>query len=300
MKTSDIALTVYIFIIFIILNLINVVGIGVENINRNWPQYRCNPFVMPFAGFFGHDVDKNFSYCIQNTQSNYIDHLLIPTHYQAQQSTSIHKQNLESNKSSRKMISNMRSSLGNILSNMMKYFSTIIIEIQRITDTLKDLFAKQGAAVLTMLYILDGSIMTMQSTWHGPPGMMVRALCFHPNTYIKTNQNKIVKMKDIKSGQKLKNGQMVQATMKIHNLDEKGNYIENLYSIPSGEKNKPILVTGSHLIYDNSINNFIHVKDYKNSILTNIKSTNLVCLITSNHVIPLGTNIFHDWEDNQY
>jgi len=25
----------------------------------------------------------------------------------------------------------------------------------------------------------------------------------------------------------------------------------------------------------------------------------LVCLITSNHTIPIGTNIFHDWEDNQ-
>jgi len=185
MKTSDVALTIYIFTIFVILNLINVVGIGIENINSNWPAYRCNPFVMPFAGFFGHDIDKNFTYCIQNTQSNYIDHLLIPTHYDAQLSVNLHKQNLKSSNSSRKMISNMRFSLGGILGRIMKYFSTIIIEIQRITDTIKDLFAKQGAAVLTMLYILDGSIMTMESTWNGPPGQMVRALCFHPNTYIK-------------------------------------------------------------------------------------------------------------------
>jgi hypothetical protein len=181
----------------------------------------------------------------------------------------------------------------------MKYFSTIIIEIQRTTDTIQDLFAKQGAVVLTMLYILDGSIMTMESTWNGPPGRLVRALCFHPDTYVKTSKNKILKMKNIKAGQKLKNGQGVIATMKIHNLDEKGNHIERLYSIPGGEKNKPILVTGSHLLYDHNIQNFIHVKDSKDSIPTDIKQTDLVCLITSNHVIPLGTNIFHDWEDNQ-
>ena len=300
MKSSDILLTFYIFIIFIILNLVNVIGIGIENINKNWPLYRCNPIIMPFVSLFGHDVNDNFTYCIQNTQSNFIDHLLIPTHYKAEQSANLHKQNLKSTNASRKMVSNIRSTTGGILNSIMRYFSSIIIEIQRITDTIKDLFAKQGAAVLTLLYILDGSIMTMESTWHGPPGQMVRALCFHPNTYIKTSKNKIVKMKDIKSGQKLKNGQTVVATMKIHNLDEKGNYIENLYSIPSGEKNKPILVTGSHLIFDNTINNFIHVKNSKNSVLTNIKTTDLVCLVTSNHVIPLGTNIFHDWEDNQF
>ncbi len=232
MKSSDIQLTIYIFIIFVILNLMNVIGIGIENINSNWPLYRCNPIVMPFVGLFGHDVNDNFAYCIQNTQSNYIDHLLIPTHYKAEQSANLHKQNLKSTNASRKMVSNIRSTTGGILSSIMRYFSSIIIEIQRITDTIKDLFAKQGAVVLTLLYILDGSIMTMESTWHGPPGMMVRALCFHPNTYIKTSQNKIVKMKNIKSGQKLKNGQTVAATMRIHNLDEKGNYIENLYSIP--------------------------------------------------------------------
>ena len=37
---------------------------------------------------------------------------------------------------------------------------------------------------------------------------------------------------------------IVVAIMNIHNLDENGKHIEDLYSIPDGENNKPILVSG--------------------------------------------------------
>ena len=40
--------------------------------------------------------------------------------------------------------------------------------------------------VVTIMYILDGSIQTMNSAWAGPQGQLVRAIgsCFHPHTEI--------------------------------------------------------------------------------------------------------------------
>ena len=40
------------------------------------------------------------------------------------------------------------------------------------------------------------------------------------------------------------------------------------------------------------------VEDSSFSELTDIKCEKLTCLITSNHTIPIGGRIFHDWEDN--
>ena len=77
------------------------------------------------------------------------------------------------------------------------------------------------------------------------------------------------------------------------------NCIEKLYLIPNGENNSSILVTGSHLIFDKSKMKFIFVKDLSESKESDIKTDTLVCLITSDHTIPLGNYIFHDWEDNQ-
>jgi hypothetical protein len=58
---------------FIILTLINI-GIlvyifgtgGIAEIAKNWPKYRCNPVIMPFAGLYGFDAKENFDFCMGN------------------------------------------------------------------------------------------------------------------------------------------------------------------------------------------------------------------------------------------
>ena len=59
------------------------------------------------------------------------------------------------------------------------------------------------------------------------------------------------------------------------------------------------MVTGSHLIFDQYTNNFISVKDHIDSVEVSVQLSKLICLITSDHTIPLGNYIFHDWEDNR-
>tara|TARA_B100001121_G_scaffold309234_1_gene335408 strand:- start:95 stop:1315 length:1221 start_codon:yes stop_codon:yes gene_type:complete len=127
------------------------------------------------------------------------------------------------------------------------------------------------------------------------------ALCFDPDTKIKLANNEIVAMKDLKVGSKLKNGSTVNAVMKINNLDENNNIVNKMYKLENGENNEPIYVTGSHLIYDSNIKDFVEVRNYRGenpAHESNKECPVLSCLITSDHTIPIGTEIFHDWEDN--
>ena len=59
MKGGDIGMTIMIFIIFILLFLFNILSAGINNIKKNWPEYRCNPMMMPFAKELGNmpDID---------------------------------------------------------------------------------------------------------------------------------------------------------------------------------------------------------------------------------------------------
>ena len=142
--------------------------------------------------------------------------------------------------------------------------------------------------------------MTMESTWAGPPGQLVRALCFDPNTKICTPDGDVA-MSDVKLGTKLKNNTIVQAVLRISNVDENDKPIEDVYEIKGGEKNEPIYVSGSHLVYDPSIEEYVQVKDLrgtKPAVLTKRTCKEFACLITSNHTIPIGEWLFHDWEDN--
>jgi hypothetical protein len=149
----------------------------------------------------------------------------------------------------------------------------------------------------TLLYFIDGSILTMKSTWNGPPGQMVKALgkCFHPLTKIRLCDGTTKSMQDINLGDILEDGSYVESVMKIDNKREP----IPLYVIKkSGVDNEDIFVTGSHLVFDNSQNKFITVDKYSKATLTNLHSEWFSCLITSNHKIKIGNEIFWDWEDH--
>jgi len=303
MRAIDLLLTIIIIVIFGGLFLVNYLSVGIQNIKKNWPQYRCNPMIMPFAGLFGHDVTSNFTYCIQNMQTSYMSELLKPINYSTKITGQITGDITKALQSVRAFFNKIRNFITNIVQEIMGVFLNLLIGIQQQLMALKDLFAKVIGLMVTCLYILQGAMWSMQSAWSGPPGEMLRMMCFHPNTRVKLADGSQQMMKDIKLGSVLKNQQIVYGTMNLYNIDNSGNHVEKLYQLPFGEKNldgtiEPILVTGSHLIFDKTTQNFIYVKDFPGVQLASQDTDTLACLITSDHTIPLGDYVFHDWEDN--
>jgi hypothetical protein len=106
-------------------------------------------------------------------------------------------------------------------------------------------------------------------------------------------------MADLKLGEELQGTSTVRCKMKISNVDGEGRQREKLYVFgDSGTK-----VTGSHLVFDDKVKDFIsvqeaHLRGWQGVTETEEETDCLVCLITSNHIIRVGEHIFHDWEDN--
>jgi hypothetical protein len=103
-------------------------------------------------------------------------------------------------------------------------------------------------------------------------------------------------MKDIDLGDILENGSIVESVMKI---DNKLNPVP-LYKIKgSGVNNEDIYITSSHLVLDKSRNEFVEVKNYsKAEICKEVECEWFSCLITNDHKIKIGSEIFWDWEDH--
>jgi len=270
---------------------------SIQEIKANWPLYRCNPMYMPLSD----NIEQDFAFCIQNMQSNYMGYLLEPLTFITGSLSNIMGGFMNDINNVRYMFSNIRGYMSNIFQSIFGVFLNLVIAFQKIIISIKDIFGKTTGILVSFLYILDGSIKTMGSAWNGPSGMLVRSLgkCFHPDTNIKLKNGNIIKIKDINLGDILENGSVVQATMKINNTDI--TTYEDLYVIKNngvnnGVNNQDILVTGSHLIYNDGI--FIAVKDYKEAVKSDIKTDVLSCLITSDHRIQIGSKIFWDWEDH--
>jgi hypothetical protein len=159
---------------------------------------------------------------------------------------------------------------------------------------MRDLMGKTIGTMVTLMYMMDGSVKTMSSMWNGPTGVVVKTLgkCFHPLTKLRLSNGEFVTMNDVKIGDILENGSIVEATMRINNANsrEKFHLVGDIY------------VTGSHSIKYNNlfspINRFIKVMDFPDAIKTDFVSDELCCLITDNHLIQIGDKTFWDWEDH--
>jgi len=256
-----------------------------QEVMDNWPLYRCNPLYMPLAD----DINSNFVYCIQNMQSEYMGFLLQPLTFVTSMLGSMLGSFVDQFQSIRGMFDKIRSFLPNIFNNIFSSFSVLIIEFQRIAIGIRDMMGKITGLMVSIMYILDGSVKTMSSGYN-----YVSGKCFHPDTLVALKNGKNKAMKDLDLGDILINGSIVESVMKIDNKRDKIPF----YLIKgAGVNNNDIYITGSHFVYDKSSKKFIKIESYSNAELTNIQSEWFSCLITSDHKIHIGNELFWDWED---
>ena len=132
MDTSDITLTVGIFIVFFFLFSVNVLTNGVNNIKQNWPKYRCHPAVLPTASIFGHDTEENFAYCISNMGSNVFASKSSSMTNMGGSLTSSLGGLGDSTNSMRGMMSSMRGSFGGGMGGIFGMLANVVVVVQRI------------------------------------------------------------------------------------------------------------------------------------------------------------------------
>jgi len=163
MKTSDLTLSIIIVFIFIFLYIFNLVVVGMQRIKDNWPVYRCQPLVMPFASIFGHDTGKNYAYCIQSMQKGFMDDLLKPLNFNVNILGDITSELTGTFNNFREFTKYFRFSMMDAFSNIFATLFNLMIEVQRTVINIKDMVGKVIGIMTTTLYVLDGSVMTMSS-----------------------------------------------------------------------------------------------------------------------------------------
>lgn len=266
---------------------------SIQEIKANWPLYRCNPMYMGLSD----NIEKDFSTCVQTMQSDYMGVLLQPLTFVTASLTDNMSGFVEQINSVRGMFDKIRNLTSTIIQSVFGIFLNLIIELQKIIIGMKDLMGKTIGIVVALLYIMDGSIKTMNSTWNGPPGQMVRSIgkCFHPETPVRLLNGTTVQMKDLHLGDVLENSSIVESTMRINNATNP----EPLYVFKGrGVDGSDIFVTGSHFVRDMKSNSFIQVRDHDKAMITDMTSEWFSCLITSDHKIQIGSETFWDWEDH--
>ena len=151
------------------------------DIQSNWNKNRCNPILMPFAGYIAPEgttitTSDNFSYCVQSLMATFAPTILQPFSYLQSMTVDMMESIHISQTASIEQTSWITSSVSNIITNIYGVFINVIIEFNIIIIKLLDVQGKLTGMITVILYIMTTVQYTFESMWNGIPGDMIRTL----------------------------------------------------------------------------------------------------------------------------
>ena len=163
MGLGDLGNAVIILIVFMLLNLLIAISIGITSIKNNWEKYKCNPAVMPFAGVLGYDSTKNYNECIKNTQISFMDSFLDPIYGSLEIFASTSKSFLEVIEQLKLFSQSSESGSNNLFAGIQNKVSNVTNEISLMYITIKDTFANISSLIAVIFYMIQGGITTVET-----------------------------------------------------------------------------------------------------------------------------------------
>ena len=294
MKTEDVIYAILIVIIFLIMYAFGISIMSTAKIRDNWDVYKCNPAYMPFSkSIKGIDPEENMIGCMKNMSGDAMGYVLEPIEMSLDVVKVLIGTIIDTISDLQGFATTMSSSNISMFGSLADSIGGVSDVFSNSIDKLMDAIYRTTSIATVLQYMSQGVVLTAES--------LNNALCFHPNTLIKLQDGTQKKMKDVVLGDIIENGSIVEGTLQLNNVDLQGNIKNNFYKIKNNKNpSEDIYVTGQHLVFDSTKNIYLRVEKYDKAVLTNTNSKTLVCLITSDHRIIIGDQIFWDWEDEWY
>jgi len=179
------------FVLFIIITLVVIqlviyclIMINVEPIKNDWPNQRCNPYIIPIAGLINKPnnmsvndfTQENFNYCTQNILSEITGDALTPLTFITDVLQKVAEGFKNSLNAIRGMLDKIRTSIRDIAVEIMGRLMNMMTPLQQIIIAFKDMMAKVQGILTASLYTLLGSYYTLQSLMGAIAEFIIRIL----------------------------------------------------------------------------------------------------------------------------
>ena len=188
MDSSDISKVIFIFFIFLLINIVLFLSVGVNQIKSKWPEYKCNPLIMPFAQFFNVNPITNFESCIQNVQNMHMGSLLDPVYNMMTTASDIGGELSNGILGFSGILNLLKFNLGGTANLAVEVVINILIELQHLLIKFKDMINKLVGIFVSFIYLIAGTQTTALTIWEGLPGWLVREISgFKDNSKTKSS-----------------------------------------------------------------------------------------------------------------
>jgi hypothetical protein len=143
----------------------------IRSLRKDWPQNKCNPIYIPFAGLIIDDPHKsnlettseNFNFCVNNILSSIISTVLEPIYYFVKLLIEAWKEIITAIQNIRAMFNKIRNSANNVTQDVMNRGLNITTPIIQNTIIARDTLNKTNGVMAAGLFQVFGTYLTLKA-----------------------------------------------------------------------------------------------------------------------------------------
>ena len=168
---SVITTTVTLFIFFLLFSYFYIIG-RIKPIKADWDNQKCNPAVLPFAGFINAEsgeskieyTAKNFNGCINSILSQIIGSFTSPIDFASDMLGKFFALLAEAIQKVREVFNKIRLAIMKIVKTIMSRIVNVVIQLQRVVMKTKAIMEKIQGVMTTTLYTIMASYLALKSS----------------------------------------------------------------------------------------------------------------------------------------
>ena len=280
----------FIVLLFVMIG-VWVVLLGVADtseVSKNWPKYRCNPSVMPFASFYGHDTTENLNFCITGMMNSEMSGALSPVFQILATFLGTITTLVKVANNVRLEMATFMGGINTLFQNFADRFLQLTSHIRTSAQRIRMLMGRVYGSFFAMIFMSLSAMTALTNFGDTFLFKFLDTFCFDPDTEVTILNKGKIPVKDVQIGDVFSTGSKVTATFSF--LADGQPMVE----LPGGIK-----VSTNHYIRHEGT--WIRSDAHPDAKLIQPWSGGterpLICFNTNDHQIPVGSYVFLDYDE---
>ena len=259
-----------------------------KEVSNNWPKYRCRPQYMVLANLFGHNVNENFNFCLNEVFKGEASGVLGPIYKNLAGVVGFLSTILNVTNSLRLQMATLVGGISNVFQDFASRLNQFFFAIRMSAQRIRSLMYRVYGTLFAFIFMGLSGVASVQSFSDTIIGRFLNTMCFHPSTLIVTGRGPL-RIDEVKIGDVLSNGSRVTAVFRFH---ADGQPMVHLHGVHVST-NHYVLHDG-HWVQSGDHPDAVAAGDYAGGLVEP-----LVCLNTDDHKIPIADLIFNDYDETE-
>jgi hypothetical protein len=262
-------------------------GANLSDIQNKWPEYRCQPHIIPFASLFGEDTNENFQFCLQQIIQEQTKGVTAPFAQGMFGFTSILTNLMDSANSFRTMLATLVGGVIKIVSEFQNRMIALMGRVKVTASRMKAMMYRVYGTMFAVVYMGLSAQTGIANFGDTFIFKFIDSFCFPPEQELLLESGERMAISDIIVGDVLVGGHKVEST---YMFIADGQDMVRLNGVE---------VSSNHIVSSHGI--WVMAKDHPDAVpIESWKGGHkrpLICLTTHDHIIDIGTYIFSDYDE---